>query len=154
MEGTLTRKLRVLRAERQLSLREAAKLAGVRPATLSELERGRRHPHDLTLSRIARAYDVPVDELIEEEPVASPLAEAPSRPPREETAGAGRVSDTHVVITGGHAASEPTAAAGVLLLIDKRFEELTQGLRLNELTDEDLAAAWEEIRGQVRQVLA
>ena len=75
MQGTLTKKLRILRAERGLTLEKAAELAGVRPATLSELERGRRQPHDLTLSRIAKAYDVPVGELIEEES-AVPLAGA------------------------------------------------------------------------------
>jgi transcriptional regulator with XRE-family HTH domain len=40
MQGSLARKLRVLRAERGLTLRQAAEQAGVRPGTLSELERG------------------------------------------------------------------------------------------------------------------
>ena len=93
-QETLTRKLRVLRAERGLTLREAASEAGVRPATLSELERGRRQPHDLTLSRIAKAYGVPVGELIEEEPTtAGPLVEPSSGKPSEETAGAGRIAE-------------------------------------------------------------
>jgi transcriptional regulator with XRE-family HTH domain len=78
VQDTLGRKLRVLRAERGLTLREAAKLADVRPGTLSELERGIRRPHDLTLSRIAQAYDVSVEELIDaEEPALAGKAEAP-----------------------------------------------------------------------------
>jgi transcriptional regulator with XRE-family HTH domain len=63
----------VLRAERGLTLRQAAEQAGVRPGTLSELERGLHRPHDITLSRVAKGYGVPVEELLEE-PV--PLAEA------------------------------------------------------------------------------
>lgn len=66
MQGSLPTRLRVLRAERGLTLREAASLADVRPGTLSELERGVRHPHDITLSRIAKGYGVPVEELLEE----------------------------------------------------------------------------------------
>jgi transcriptional regulator with XRE-family HTH domain len=73
MQGSLARKLRVLRAERGLTLRQAAEQAGVRPGTLSELERGLHRPHDITLSRVAKGYGIPVEELLEE-PV--PLAEA------------------------------------------------------------------------------
>jgi transcriptional regulator with XRE-family HTH domain len=47
-------------------LREAEELTGVDKDTLSKIERGIRHPYDLTLSKIARGYDVPVDELLEE----------------------------------------------------------------------------------------
>lgn len=75
VQGSLPTRLRVLRAERGLTLREAAAMTDVRPGTLSELERGVRHPHDVTLSRIAKGYGVPVEELLEE-PV--PLAEAPT----------------------------------------------------------------------------
>jgi transcriptional regulator with XRE-family HTH domain len=76
MQGSLATKLRVMRAERGLTLRQAAPLLGVRPGTLSELERGARHPHDLTLAKIAKGYGVPVEELLEE-PVLAGKAEAP-----------------------------------------------------------------------------
>src|SRR4051794_31044133 len=76
MEGLLPRKLRVLRAERGLTLRQAATLTGVAKETLSDLERGTRHPQDLTLAKIAQGYNVPVEELLEE-PVLSGKAEAP-----------------------------------------------------------------------------
>ena len=75
MQDTLARKLRVLRAERGLTLREAEQLTGVDKDTLSKIERGLRHPYDVTLSKLAKGYGVPVEELLEE-PV--PLAEDPS----------------------------------------------------------------------------
>src|SRR5215213_3354953 len=65
MQGSLTTKLRVLRAERGLTLRQAAERGGVRPATLSDIEHGRSRPHDITLAKIAKAYDVPVDDLLD-----------------------------------------------------------------------------------------
>ncbi len=76
MQGSLATKLRVMRAERGLTLRQEAPLLGVRPGTLSELERSARHPHDLTLAKIAKGYGVPVEELLEE-PVLAGKAEAP-----------------------------------------------------------------------------
>jgi len=74
MQAMLARKLRVLRAERGLTLREAEQLTGVDKDTLSKIERGLRHPYDVTLSKLAKGYDVPVEELLEE-PV--PLAKTP-----------------------------------------------------------------------------
>src|SRR5918998_1296760 len=70
MQDTLARKLRVLRAERGLTLREAAQRTGVDKDTLSKLERGIRHPHDVTISRLAKGYDVPVEELLEDPALA------------------------------------------------------------------------------------
>jgi transcriptional regulator with XRE-family HTH domain len=74
MQGSLARRLRVLRAERGLTLREAAAKSGVAKETISDIERGLRHPHDPTLAKIAKGYGVPVEELLEE-PV--PLVKAP-----------------------------------------------------------------------------
>src|SRR5215218_802186 len=74
MQGSLAMRLRVLRAERGLSLTEAAERAGIQRQTLALLERGERRPHDPTRAKIAKGYGVPVEELLEE-PV--PLAEAP-----------------------------------------------------------------------------
>jgi transcriptional regulator with XRE-family HTH domain len=73
VQDTLARKLRVLRAERGLTLREAEELTGVDKDTLSKIERGLRHPYDVTLSKLAKGYGVPVEDLLAE-PV--PLAEA------------------------------------------------------------------------------
>ena len=75
--GSLALKLRVLRAERALTIEQAAAKAGVTPETISDAERGRRHPYLPTLRKLATAYDVPVEELLEaEEPV---LAGAPGK---------------------------------------------------------------------------
>ena len=60
-------KLRVLRAERGLSLTKAAERIGVTRDTLSELERGKRRPYVPTLAKIAEGYGVPVKELLEAE---------------------------------------------------------------------------------------
>jgi transcriptional regulator with XRE-family HTH domain len=86
--GSLALKLRVLRAERALTIEQTAARAGVTPETVSDAERGRRHPYLPTLRKLAKAYDVPVEELLgaeaerEEEPVlVGPKAEAPDTGP-------------------------------------------------------------------------
>src|ERR687889_514818 len=66
MQESLAHKLRVLRAERGLTLREAAAKSGVAKETISDIERGLRHPHDPTLAKIAKGYSVPVEELLED----------------------------------------------------------------------------------------
>ena len=72
-------RLRVLRAERGLSLTEAAERAGIQRQTLALLERGERHPHDPTLAKIAKGYGVPIEDLLEEPALAGTpgKAEAP-----------------------------------------------------------------------------
>lgn len=65
MDAPLATKLRILRAERGITLREAGKLTNVRPSTLSLLERGKTQPHDVTMARIARGYNVRVEDLLE-----------------------------------------------------------------------------------------
>jgi transcriptional regulator with XRE-family HTH domain len=80
MQGSLAHKLRILRAERELSLREAASLTGVAKETISDIERGLRHPHDPTVAKIAKGYGVPVKDLLEE-PALAGKAEAPKTGP-------------------------------------------------------------------------
>jgi transcriptional regulator with XRE-family HTH domain len=77
MHGSLATKLRVLRAERGLTVRQVAELSGVAKETISQVERGERHPYDRTLAKLAHAYDVPVNELLEEPALAGKKAEAP-----------------------------------------------------------------------------
>ena len=60
-------KLRVLREERGQTNKEAAKLAGVSPWTLFCLESGKRAPYMPTVTKIARSYGVPLEELVGEE---------------------------------------------------------------------------------------
>src|SRR4051812_18518250 len=90
--SSLALKLRVLRAERALTIEQAAERAGVTPETISDAERGKRHPYVPTLRKLAAAYNVPVEELLasEAEPaelaelVGSPKAEAPQSGPSPE----------------------------------------------------------------------
>src|SRR5215203_1770325 len=77
MHGSLPARLRVLRARQGLTLIDAAKQIGIGRDTLSDLERGNRHPVMPTLAKIAEGYGVPVEELLEEEPV--PLGEVAGR---------------------------------------------------------------------------
>ncbi len=75
-QGSLPHRLRVLRAERGLTLREAASRTGVAKETISDIERGLRHPHDPTLAKIAKGYGVSVGDLLEE-PALAGKVEAP-----------------------------------------------------------------------------
>ena len=67
MPGPIALKLRVLREQRGLTQKEAAELADVSDWTLHCLETGKRAPYMPTVTKIARAYGVPLDELLEEE---------------------------------------------------------------------------------------
>ena len=60
-------KLGVVREERGLTHKEAAELANVSHWTLIDLESGKRPPYMPTVTKIAGAYGVPVEELVEEE---------------------------------------------------------------------------------------
>jgi transcriptional regulator with XRE-family HTH domain len=82
MQDTLARKLRVLRAERGLTLREAEQLTGVDKDTLSKIERGLRHPFDVTLSKLAKGYGIPVEDLLEEPALAGKDEASETGPPR------------------------------------------------------------------------
>jgi DNA-binding XRE family transcriptional regulator len=67
MPGAIAVKLRDLREERGLTHKEAAELAGVVPKTVIDLESGKRPPYMPTVTKIARAYGVPVEELVQED---------------------------------------------------------------------------------------
>ena len=67
MPGPIAVKLRLLREERGLTQKEAAQLANVSPWTLFCLESGKRAPYMPTVTKIARAYGVPFEELVEAE---------------------------------------------------------------------------------------
>jgi DNA-binding XRE family transcriptional regulator len=67
MPGPIALKLRSLREERDLTQKEAAELAKVSHWTLCRLESSERAPYMPTVTKIARAYGVPIEELVEEE---------------------------------------------------------------------------------------
>jgi transcriptional regulator with XRE-family HTH domain len=59
--------LKELRKSRRLSLKQVEAKAGVSNAYLSQLERGlRKPPHPEILQRLAKAYEVPVEDLLRE----------------------------------------------------------------------------------------
>jgi transcriptional regulator with XRE-family HTH domain len=67
MPAPIALKLRALREERGLTQKEAAELANVSHQTVIYLESGYRAPYMPTVTKIARAYGVPLEELVEEE---------------------------------------------------------------------------------------
>jgi transcriptional regulator with XRE-family HTH domain len=93
MHGSLPARLQVLRARQGLTLIEAAEKIGIGRDTLSDLERGNRHPVMPTLAKIAQGYGVPVEELLEEPQVSlagkaeAPEAGGPDQRTEEEDAG-------------------------------------------------------------------
>src|SRR4051812_23979349 len=75
-QESLARKLRLLRAQRGLTLVQAAELTGLTRGTISELELGRREAYMPTLHKIAQGYGINVRELLLEEPSPTEEAEA------------------------------------------------------------------------------
>ncbi len=71
-------RLWALRAERRISIDQLAALAGVRPATICDLERGvTQVPQQRTLQKLAAAYGMSVDELRRQIGMHGPLHRAP-----------------------------------------------------------------------------
>jgi transcriptional regulator with XRE-family HTH domain len=76
-------RIRALRTERGLSQEEVARRTGVSLGSYGDIERGvTTDPHYSTLRGISHALGVPIDRLLQEEPV--PLAEAPGEAGPEE----------------------------------------------------------------------
>jgi transcriptional regulator with XRE-family HTH domain len=76
MQRSLAGRLRVLRARKGLSLLAASEELGIDRHTLRDLELGRgRTPRYPTLAKIAEGYDVPVEDLLEKEPLLLSLEE-------------------------------------------------------------------------------
>jgi transcriptional regulator with XRE-family HTH domain len=80
MNESLARKLRILRAARGITLREAEKLTGVTRETLGALEHGQRGAYTNTLEKIAAGYGTTVGELLDEEHTSAPLGSGRREP--------------------------------------------------------------------------
>ncbi|MDC2950745.1 MULTISPECIES: helix-turn-helix domain-containing protein [Streptomyces] len=65
-------RLRALRKEREVTLAALSEATGISVSTLSRLESGLRRPSLELLLPIARAHQVPLDELVGEPPVGDP----------------------------------------------------------------------------------
>lgn len=62
-------RLRALREERQISLRELARQSGISANALSQIERGLTAPSITTLAKLSDALEVPVTALFRHEPL-------------------------------------------------------------------------------------
>jgi transcriptional regulator with XRE-family HTH domain len=82
-QKSLADRLRLLRAQRGLTVKDAAQQVGVDRHTLRRIELGTQEAQYPTLAKIADGYDVPVEELLEE-PVAAVKAEAPEAGPADQ----------------------------------------------------------------------
>src|SRR5215467_15968680 len=63
IETSLGQRLRELRDKADLSVRELAKRIGVSSPFLSDIELGRRFPSEEILAKLARALNVPLEDL-------------------------------------------------------------------------------------------
>ncbi len=79
-QKSLADRLRLLRAQRGLTVKDAAQQVGVDRHTLRRIELGTQEAQYPTLAKIAEGYGVPVEELLKE-PVAAGKAEAPEAGP-------------------------------------------------------------------------
>ncbi len=69
-QESLAELLRILRARRGLSVKQASEQIGVEWHTLRDLELGRRKAYYPALNKIAEGYGVPVEDLLEEPALA------------------------------------------------------------------------------------
>ncbi|HEY3683183.1 MAG TPA: helix-turn-helix transcriptional regulator [Streptosporangiaceae bacterium] len=70
--ATVGPRLRAMRRERGGTLAQLAERTGISVSTLSRLEAGRRKPTLELLLPLAKAYDVPLDELVDAPPTGDP----------------------------------------------------------------------------------
>jgi transcriptional regulator with XRE-family HTH domain len=123
---TYGERLRELRAERRLSLRQVEERGGPNKDTMSLIERDVHKPHPQTLGRIAEALNMGVSELRAElEAAESPLAQAPLEEERRPS----------VVTSSAHLrGAGELAAAGVV----REIMEVADEYRAGRLSREDL----------------
>lgn len=75
------KRLKMIRAERQLSLDEVSKLTEVSKPMLGQIERGQSSPTITTLWKIAVGLKVPLSSLLEEEEKECTVVEIRSKEP-------------------------------------------------------------------------
>ena len=67
-DGTLGDRLRRKRRESSLTQEELAHASGVSQVMVAKIEQGRRQPRLTVLTRLARALDIPLSELVDQRP--------------------------------------------------------------------------------------
>lgn len=73
-DNLLSRKLRRLRREAQLTLQQLSGRCGISVSTLSKIEKGQLSPTYEKIAALAQGLDIEVGELFNDEPVAAPTA--------------------------------------------------------------------------------
>jgi transcriptional regulator with XRE-family HTH domain len=81
MQKSLAAKLRLLRAQRGLTVKDAAGLLGVDRHTLRRIELGTQEAQYPTPAKIAEGYSVPVEDLLEEPALAGASPKKAEAPP-------------------------------------------------------------------------
>ncbi|MEU0493897.1 helix-turn-helix domain-containing protein [Mycobacterium sp. NPDC006124] len=72
-------RLKAIRTQAGVSLRELARQADVSPSLVSQIENGKSQPSVATLYAFSKVLDISVDELFEDDSTAAPVAAARSR---------------------------------------------------------------------------
>jgi transcriptional regulator with XRE-family HTH domain len=155
MQEILARKLRVLRAERGITLQEAEELTGVTRETLGALEHGQRGAYTNTLQKIAKGYGVTVGELLEAEDLkAVPLADASETGPTEvgEAADLRRLRQAlwlqlrELDVAGAVRTEAPRSRLGEVLEVLEELDNVEK--RMVELAPTPLATITERTNGE------
>jgi transcriptional regulator with XRE-family HTH domain len=133
---------------------EAAEKTGVGRDTLSDLERGRRHPVMPTLAKIARGYGVPVEELLEEPAGFAELAGKAEAP--QET---GRATTTEPLTSPLHEERREDPGVTSALETIRRFLRSRTGTNWIALPDAEwdqwwLGAPRDEVSGRYEDIEA
>ncbi|MDX1891218.1 helix-turn-helix domain-containing protein [Mycolicibacterium sp. 050158] len=89
----LGRRLKAIRLQAGVSLRELARQADVSPSLVSQIENGKSQPSVATLYAFSQLLNVSIDELFEDESLTAPVAAAPSRGTSNGANGSGRRVD-------------------------------------------------------------
>ena len=76
----ILRGLRHSRRRRLLTREELGRLVGLRAAAVGALENGERRARASAVARLARALDVPEDDLVRPPPTADPVETDPEAP--------------------------------------------------------------------------
>jgi transcriptional regulator with XRE-family HTH domain len=139
--GPLALKLRVLRAQHGLSIEAAAQMIGVTPETLGDAERGKRRPYTPTLTKIARGYGIPVEELMAAGEDA-PLDDAQSRAARNAAMHTHRVTKDVVLAWGVEASDAEVHALNRALDAMREHPDLLTYVLTEVLSDAE-AQEWE-----------
>jgi len=83
----LGQRLKAIRLQAGVSLRELARQADVSPSLVSQIENGKSQPSVATLYAMSQLLNVSVDELFEDQSTAAPVAAARTRSTPNGTAG-------------------------------------------------------------------